>query len=57
MTAGEIALMMATARPETLSPATLLGFENRLMALSDAIAARYFLQGAATVRAPSMTLA
>ena len=55
--ANEIALTVATVKPESLSPATLLGLENRLMALSDALAARYFLQGAETVRAPGMTLA
>lgn len=55
--ANEIALMVMTVKPESLSPATLLGLENRLMALSDAVAARYFLQGAETVRAPGMILA
>ena len=55
--ANEIALVVVTVKPESLSPATLLGLENRLMALSDAIAARFFLQGAETVRAPGMTLA
>jgi uncharacterized circularly permuted ATP-grasp superfamily protein/uncharacterized alpha-E superfamily protein len=55
--ANELALMVATVKPESLSPATLLGIENRLMALSDALSARFFLQGAETVRAPGMTLA
>ena len=55
--AGEIALTIATIRAESLSPATLLGLENRLMALSDAIAARFFLQGNETVRGPGMVLA
>ena len=55
--ANELALMVAMARAESLSPATLLGIENRLMALSDAIGARFFLQGAETVRATGMTLA
>jgi len=55
--ANEIALMVATIKPESLSPATLLGLENRLMALSDAIAARYFLHGAETIRASGMVLA
>jgi uncharacterized alpha-E superfamily protein len=55
--AHELAFMVATVKAESLSPATLLGIENRLMALSDAIAARFFLQGAETVRAPGMTLA
>ncbi|WP_294392108.1 circularly permuted type 2 ATP-grasp protein [uncultured Sphingomonas sp.] len=55
--ANELALMVTTVRAESLSRATLLGIENRLMALSDAIAARFFLQGAETVRAPGMVLA
>jgi uncharacterized alpha-E superfamily protein len=55
--ANELALMVATVKAESLSPATLLGIENRLMALSDGIAARFFLQGAETVRAPGMVLA
>ena len=55
--AGEIALAIATLRAESLSPATLVGLENRLMALSDAIAARFFLQGNETVRGPGMVLA
>ncbi|WP_420140683.1 circularly permuted type 2 ATP-grasp protein [Sphingomonas sp.] len=55
--AQELALMVATVKAESLSPATMLGIENRLMALSDAIAARFFLQGAETVRAAAMVLA
>jgi uncharacterized alpha-E superfamily protein len=55
--ANELALVVATVKPESLSPATLLGIENRLMALSDAVAARFFLQGAETLRSPGMTLA
>jgi uncharacterized circularly permuted ATP-grasp superfamily protein/uncharacterized alpha-E superfamily protein len=55
--ASEIALVVATVKPESLSQATLLGLENRLMALSDAIAARYFLHGTETVRASGMVLA
>jgi uncharacterized circularly permuted ATP-grasp superfamily protein/uncharacterized alpha-E superfamily protein len=55
--ANELAFMVSTVKAESLSPATLLGIENRLMALSDAVAARFFLQGAETVRAPGMTLA
>ena len=56
-TADEIALTAMTVKPESLSVATLLGLENRLMALSDAIAARYFLHGAEAVRASGMILA
>jgi uncharacterized alpha-E superfamily protein len=55
--ASELALVVTTIKPEALSPATLVGVENRLAALSDAIAARFFLQGAETVRAAGMTLA
>ena len=55
--ATELGYVVATARAEALSPKTLLGIENRLMALSDAIGRRFFLQGAETIRAPGMTLA
>jgi uncharacterized circularly permuted ATP-grasp superfamily protein/uncharacterized alpha-E superfamily protein len=55
--ANQIMLTVATAKPEALSPTTLLGLENRLMALSDAVAARYFLHGAETLRASGMVLA
>ena len=55
--ANELALRVATARADALPAAALLAVENRLTALSDAIAARFFLQGAETVRAPAMTLA
>jgi len=55
--ANEIALTVLTVKPESLSTSTLLGLENRLMALSDALAARYFLQGSETLRAPGLTLA
>ena len=48
---------VATIHAESLSPAALVGVENRLMALSEAVAARFFLQGAETVRATGMTLA
>jgi uncharacterized alpha-E superfamily protein len=57
MLANELGYAIATARAESLSPKTMLGIENRLMALSDAIGRRFFLQGAETVRAPGMTLA
>ena len=57
MIATEIALTVTTARAESLSPKTMLGIENRLMALSDAIGRRFFLQDAETIRAPGMTLA
>jgi len=57
MLANELGYAIATARAESLSPKTMLGLENRLMAVSDAIGRRFFLQGAETVRAPGMTLA
>uniref|UniRef100_UPI001576BE1F alpha-E domain-containing protein n=1 Tax=Sphingomonas bacterium TaxID=1895847 RepID=UPI001576BE1F len=53
----EIGLIIATTRPEAMSPSGVLALENRLMALSDAIGRRYFLQDAETLRAPGMTLA
>ncbi len=40
-----------------MGPQGLVGIENRLMALSDAIGRRFFLQGAETIRAAGMTLA
>ena len=55
--AEEIALMLATTRAESMSPTGVLALENRLMALSDAIGRRYFLQDSETLRAPGMTLA
>ena len=48
---------VATATAATLDAATLLDIERRLAALSDAIARRYFLQGAETLRAAGLTLA
>jgi uncharacterized circularly permuted ATP-grasp superfamily protein/uncharacterized alpha-E superfamily protein len=55
--ANELALSVSTMKAESLSPSSLLGIENRLMALSDAIAARFFIHGAEMVRAPGMVLA
>ena len=55
--ATEIAAMTATARAEALGPDAVLRIENRLLALSDAIGRRFFLQGAETLRAGGMTLA
>jgi len=57
MLATELGYVMSTARAESLSPKTMLGIENRLMGVSDAIGRRFFLQDAETVRAPGMTLA
>ncbi|SFR96218.1 circularly permuted type 2 ATP-grasp protein [Sphingomonas jatrophae] len=55
--ATELAAAIATARAESLGPKAVLALENRLYALSDAIGARFFLQGAETLRAGGMTLA
>jgi uncharacterized circularly permuted ATP-grasp superfamily protein/uncharacterized alpha-E superfamily protein len=54
--ASELALTVSTMKAESLSPASLLSVENRLMALSDSIAARFFVHGAEKVRAPGMVL-
>jgi len=55
--ANEIGLMVTTMHAESMSSTAVLALENRLMALSDAIGRRYFLQDAETLRAPGMTLA
>ena len=55
--ATELDYVVVTARAEAMSPQGLVGIENRLMALSDAIGRRFFLQGAETLRAAGMTLA
>lgn len=55
--ATELSAAIATARAESLGPKTLLGLENRLYELSDAIGRRFFLQDGDTVRAARMTLA
>ena len=49
--------MIETATAATLDAATLLDVERRLATLSDAIARRYFLQGAEPLRAVGLTLA
>ncbi len=41
----KLAADVATAAAAALDPAAVLGFERALLALADAIAARYFLQG------------
>ena len=48
---------VATASAVTLDPDVLGDIERRLGTLSDAIARRYFLQGAEPLRAPGLTLA
>ncbi|MEH3107191.1 MAG: circularly permuted type 2 ATP-grasp protein [Sphingomonas fennica] len=55
--ATELAAAVSTARAESLGPKAVLGIENRLYELSDAIGQRFFLQGAETVRAGTMVLA
>ncbi len=49
--------IVETATAATLDAATLLDVERRLATLSDAIARRYFLQGAEPLRAVGLTLA
>jgi uncharacterized circularly permuted ATP-grasp superfamily protein/uncharacterized alpha-E superfamily protein len=46
---------LTTERAETLSEARILSVEHRLLTLANAIAARYFLQGAAQGRAEKVT--
>ena len=46
---------LTTERAETLDDARILAVEQRLLALANAIAARYFLQGAAHGRAEKVT--
>lgn len=55
--AAELSAMLATAEAATLDAATLLAIEARLIALTDAVARRYFLQGAEPLRAAGLTLA
>ncbi|SFP92452.1 circularly permuted type 2 ATP-grasp protein [Sphingomonas rubra] len=52
-----LAATIATASPAGLDADSLGDIERRLAALSDAIAHRYFLQGAEPLRAPELTLA
>ena len=46
---------LTTERAETLDDVRILAIEQRLLALANAIAARYFLQGAAHGRAEKVT--
>lgn len=55
--AAEIAAIVATARAAALDDAMLADLDRRLGQLSDAIARRYFLQGAEPLRAGGLTLA
>ena len=54
--AGLVAII-STATAATIDEAILGDLERRLYALSDAIARRYFLQGAEPLRAGGLTLA
>jgi len=55
--ATALSALIATSRGVTLDETVLQEFAERLGALSSAIARRYFLQGAETLRASGMTLA
>ncbi|MET0308251.1 MAG: circularly permuted type 2 ATP-grasp protein [Sphingomonas sp.] len=55
--AREFAALMVTARATRIDDAMLWDLEGRLARLSDAIARRYFLQGAEPLRAAGLVLA
>ncbi len=55
--ATALAGVIATATAATLDAAALTGFDNRLLALSDAIARRFFLRGAEPLRSGGLVLA
>lgn len=55
--AAAIAAFVATLSAATLDTHQIQGLENRLFALSDAIANRFFLRGGAPLRATGLTLA
>lgn len=55
--ATAVQAMVTTATAASLDPAAIGALEARLMDLSDAIAARYFLQGAEPLRGSGLTLA
>ena len=46
---------LAAAEAESIDIPTILGLENRFIALADAISARYFLEGAGMGRAEKPT--
>ena len=48
--ANALAATMLTSQADEIGSDVMLGIENRLYALSDAIGARYFLQGSQAVR-------
>ncbi|MET0271189.1 MAG: alpha-E domain-containing protein, partial [Sphingomonas sp.] len=53
----ELSALVAMSRAESLGANAVMGIENRLLALSDAIGRRFFLQENETLRAAGMTLA
>jgi len=53
----ELGALVATAKAESLGSEAVMALENRLLALSEAIGRRFFLQGSETIRAAGMTLA
>ncbi len=55
--AAELSAAVATTRAVAVDDAWAAGIETRLFALSNAVARRYFLQGAEPLRASGMTLA
>ena len=55
--AVEVQAMVATATAASFDAAAVAALENRLMQLSNAIATRYFLQGAEPLRGQGLTLA
>jgi uncharacterized circularly permuted ATP-grasp superfamily protein/uncharacterized alpha-E superfamily protein len=55
--AAELAAIIATTQAASLDEGKLVEIENRLAALSDAIARRYFLQGAEPLRAAGLVFA
>ena len=55
--ATEIDALVSIQRAESLGANAVMGIENRLLTLSDAIGRRFFLQDNETLRAAGMTLA
>ncbi len=53
----ELEALVAMSRAESLGRNAVMSIENRLLALSDAIGRRFFLQDNETIRASGMTLA
>ena len=53
----ELDALVSMSRAESLGANAVMGIENRLLALSDAVGRRFFLQDNETIRAAGMTLA